>query len=112
MSSTQEGSTQASSASTQASTPSTESQNVNRTRSPLTDLAEGKIDLNALSTALTNIKLGLNKGSRTGSFELDEARVLAENYDYLNGAINLVVKSLQQQQQNQGAAATTPAPAQ
>lgn len=42
-----------------------------------------KVDLNQLKSAITNIKFALNKATKAGVYELDEAKTLAINVDLL-----------------------------
>lgn len=58
---------------------------LNTTRTPAPKQDE-RIDLEKLRVSLVNVKVGLNRGSRSGAFDLDESRALSENYEYMAAA--------------------------
>lgn len=43
-----------------------------------------KIDLTQLKIAICNVKTSLNKANKAGVFDLDEAKAIALNLDYLS----------------------------
>lgn len=47
------------------------------------DKSVTKVDLNQLKLAINNIKFALNKATKAGVYDLDEAKTLAINVDLL-----------------------------
>ncbi len=72
----------------------------------------GSIDLEKLRIGLNNIALGLDRGCRNGAYGLNEAKVLADNVEYLVSSFTVLEKLGQQQAQaQQQAQQASPAPA-
>jgi len=49
-----------------------------------TEKSGNTIDLNKFKKSIDVIKIALNKGCKNGIYDLDEAKIIALNLDYLN----------------------------